>query len=165
MFYVIDKMARYFGVSIWKGRTKSKVFKSLILKELFDLQLLSVLPLGIAVLLVYFHSFFMVSWYLESVFVDWSSTVCFEPSLVDHSRELLLSFHVALTIFPTRSIKKIVKLGIQGHCDRIILEGGAKIIPCRGAVSPLDKHLITSSCILVFPVIQYAVDVEVIVFV
>ena len=113
MLDVVDKVTRYLRVTNRQVGTKALILEGLVLKQLLDLELLGVLPLGIAIFLINLRCLLVVSRDLETVLVYRSGSIAFEARLVDHSGELLWVLDVSSAFLPSGCVKEVIPLCIQ----------------------------------------------------
>jgi hypothetical protein len=98
---VVDEMSRNLLKAFWDRSPKSLIVRKLVFEELLDLQCLSILPLLVPKSFVNPDYLFVVTRYLEAVFVNGLQSVTFEPGLVDHARKLLRILSIFLATLPS----------------------------------------------------------------
>ena len=113
MLDVVDKVTRYLRGTARQVGTKALVLEGLVLKQMLDLELLGVLPLGIAIFLINLRCLFVVSRDLETILVYRPGPIAFKARLVDHSGELLWVLYVSSAFLPSGRVEEIILLCIQ----------------------------------------------------
>ena len=142
--HIADDVARHLLTSFRHWCANSQALEGVALKELVNLQLFRVLPLGVPFSFIDEDCFVMVTGHLESALVSRSVPEVLQAHLINHSPDDLFTFGVTLASFSSWDFQKAILPGIQRQCHWVVAEDSVDVLPIRQSGCPFDMDLPTS---------------------
>ena len=119
----------------------AEVTKGIVVQDLFELEGNSILPEGIAIIVVEFKGFSVGTWDFDPKFVTNLFRIGTLFSIIDSDIDKTLSLGCPLEEAPSRGVEEAVFMGIHSHCDGVKFGDLVKWFPSSATVIPMDINI------------------------
>src|SRR6476660_7615966 len=119
-----------------------KVLEHVIVKQIVDLNLLRICPLGVSCFGLELARLLGVAWNLHSELVAHTASLPSQLHLLDSSLQNLFTACKSLKKLPTICVGKIMFACVNSACNRVVFAHDVEWFPGTLSVLPLDKYVV-----------------------